>query len=98
MDTSIGEQEESVSESWMICNCLCGLKMRFMKIGVCMGALAFMQSSKKKGSVKLWISHEKRPAPAIFEYMECFYVRSVQPKLAPPSEGMAGKKMKLDNS
>ena len=51
MDTSIGEQEESGSESWMICNCLCGLKMRFMKIGVCMGALAFMQSSKNKGFI-----------------------------------------------
>ena len=28
---------------------------------------------------------------AIFEYLECFYVRSVQPKLAQSSEGMAGK-------
>ena len=33
-----------------------------------------------------------------FEYIETFYVRSVQPKLAPPSEGMAGKGMNLDNS
>ena len=30
--------------------------------------------------------------------MECFYVRSVQPKLAFTSEGMAGKDMNLDNS
>ena len=51
MDTSIGEKEESVSESWMICNCLSVLKMRFMKIGVSMGALAFMQSSKNKGFI-----------------------------------------------
>ena len=28
---------------------------------------------------------------AIFEYLECFYVRSVQPKLVLPSERMAGK-------
>ncbi len=35
---------------------------------------------------------------AIFEYIECFYVRSVQPKLASPSEGMAGKDRNLDNS
>jgi putative transposase len=35
---------------------------------------------------------------SIFEYLEVFYVRSVQPKLAPPSEGMAGKDMNLDNS
>ena len=51
MDTSIGEQEESVSEGWMICNCLRVLKMRLMKIGVSMGALAFMQSSKNKGFI-----------------------------------------------
>ena len=37
MDTSIGEKEESVSESWMICNCRSVLKMRFMKIGVSIG-------------------------------------------------------------
>jgi hypothetical protein len=51
MDTSIGKKEESASESWMIGTCLCGLKMRFMKIGVAMGALAFMQSSKNKGFI-----------------------------------------------
>jgi transposase InsO family protein len=34
----------------------------------------------------------------IFEYLECFYVRSVQPKLATSGEGMAGKDMNLDNS
>jgi putative transposase len=34
----------------------------------------------------------------IFEYVECFYVRSVQPKLAVTSEGMAGKETILDNS
>ena len=34
----------------------------------------------------------------IFEYLEVFYVRSVQPKLALTSEGMAGKNMNLDNS
>ena len=51
MDTSIGEKEESVSESWMICTCPCGLQMRFMTIGVSMGALAFMQSSKNKGFI-----------------------------------------------
>ena len=39
MDTSIGEQEESVSENWMICNCLSVLKMRFMKIGVSIGCM-----------------------------------------------------------
>jgi transposase InsO family protein len=32
-----------------------------------------------------------------FDYIECFYVRSVQPKLAFTSEGMAGKGMPLDN-
>ena len=55
MDTSIGEKEESVSESCMICNCRSVLKMRFMKIGVSIGghvgALAFMQSSKNKGFI-----------------------------------------------
>jgi hypothetical protein len=35
---------------------------------------------------------------AIFEYLECFYVRSVQPKLAVTSEGIAGKETSLDNS
>ena len=35
---------------------------------------------------------------AIFEYIECFYVRSVQPKHTDTSEGMAGKDMNLDNS
>jgi len=35
---------------------------------------------------------------AIFEYVECLYVRSVQPKLAVTSEGMAGKEIILDNS
>ncbi len=35
---------------------------------------------------------------AIFEYVEAFYVRSVQPKLAVTSEGMAGKEITLDNS
>jgi putative transposase len=35
---------------------------------------------------------------AIFEYAECFYVRSVQPKLTITSEGMAGKETILDNS
>ena len=35
---------------------------------------------------------------AIFEYLECFYVRSVQPKLAFTGEGMAGKGITLDNS
>ncbi len=33
----------------------------------------------------------------IFEYTECFYVRSVQPKLT-SNEGMAGEDMNLDNS
>lgn len=35
---------------------------------------------------------------SIFEYIECFYVRSVQPKLAFTSEGMVGKGTTLDNS
>ncbi len=35
---------------------------------------------------------------SIFEYLEVFYVRSVQPKLAITSEGMAGKEIILDNS
>jgi transposase InsO family protein len=35
---------------------------------------------------------------AIFDYIEGFYVRSVQPKLAFTSEGMAGKGTTLDNS
>jgi transposase InsO family protein len=34
----------------------------------------------------------------IFEYVECFYVRSVQPKLTVTSEGIAGKETILDNS
>ena len=33
-----------------------------------------------------------------FFYIEVYYVRSVQPKLALTSEGMAGKDMNLDNS
>ncbi len=39
---------------------------------------------------------QARRAP--FDYLECFYVRSVQPKLAFTSEGMAGKGTPLDNS
>jgi putative transposase len=35
---------------------------------------------------------------AVFEYIEVFYVRSVQPKLAFTSEGIAGKGITLDNS
>jgi transposase InsO family protein len=35
---------------------------------------------------------------SIFEYLEVFYVRSVQPKLTITSKGMAGKDMNLDNS
>jgi putative transposase len=34
----------------------------------------------------------------IFAYLEVFYVRSVQPKLALTSEGMADKETNLDNS
>lgn len=33
-----------------------------------------------------------------FEYVECFYVRSVQTKLAFTNEGMVGKGTTLDNS
>jgi putative transposase len=35
---------------------------------------------------------------ALFEYIEVFYVRPVQPKLAYLSQGMAGKETILDNS
>jgi transposase InsO family protein len=35
---------------------------------------------------------------SIFEYIEVFYVRSVQPKLTVTSEGIAGKEIILDNS
>ena len=34
----------------------------------------------------------------IFDYLETFYVRSVQPKLAFTSEGMTDKGTTLDNS
>ena len=35
---------------------------------------------------------------SIFEYLEGFYVRSVQPKLTVTSEGRADKETILDNS
>ena len=35
---------------------------------------------------------------AVFEWIEIFYVRPVQPKLAYLSQGMAGKETILDNS
>lgn len=35
---------------------------------------------------------------SLFEFLEVFYVRSVQPKLTDTNEGMAGKDMNLDNS
>jgi transposase InsO family protein len=40
--------------------------------------------------------HEARAI--LFDYLEIFYVRSVQPKLAYLRQGMAGKETILDNS
>jgi putative transposase len=59
---------------------------------------SFFATLTKECSDRVRFESRQQARSAIFEYLECFYVRSVQPKLAPPSEGMAGKDMNLDNS
>ena len=59
---------------------------------------AFFATLTKECTGRVRFQTRQEARSAIFEYLECFYVRSVQPKLAPPSEGMADKDMNLDNS
>lgn len=59
---------------------------------------SFFATLAKECTNRVRFQRRREARSAIFEYLECFYVRSVQPKLAPPSEGMAGKDMNLDNS
>ena len=59
---------------------------------------SFFASLTKECTDRVRFQTRPEARSAIFEYLECFYVRSVQPKLAPPSEGMAGKETNLDNS
>jgi len=59
---------------------------------------SFFASLTKECTDRRRFKTRQEARSAIFEYVECFYVRSVQPKLAPSSEGMAGKEVNLDNS
>ena len=59
---------------------------------------SFFGTLKGERFERLSFNIRGQPRQTIFEYVECFYVRSVQPKLAFTSEGMAGKDMNLDNS
>jgi hypothetical protein len=59
---------------------------------------SFFDKLKSECVNRTQFHHQAQARLAIFEYLECFYVRSVQPKLAFSSEGMAGKDMNLDNS
>ena len=52
---------------------------------------AFFATLTKECTDRVRFQTRQEARSAIFEYVECFYVRSVQPKLAPPSGGMAGK-------
>ena len=59
---------------------------------------AFFATLTKECTDRTRFPCRQQARATIFEYLECFYVRSVQPKLAQPSEGMADKEMNLDNS
>ena len=59
---------------------------------------SFFASLTKECTDRTRFKTRQEARSAIFEYLECFYVRSVQPKLAFTSEGMAGKGITLDNS
>jgi len=59
---------------------------------------AFFATLAKECTNRVRFQTRQEARSAIFEYLECFYVRSVQPKLAEPRERMAGKDMNLDNS
>jgi transposase InsO family protein len=59
---------------------------------------SFFGTLKGEGVERSCFQTPREARQTIFEYVECFYVRSVQPKLAFTGEGMAGKDMNLDNS
>jgi len=59
---------------------------------------SFFGTLKGEGVERTCFQTRREAGQTIFEYVECFYVRSVQPKLAFTSEGMAGKGITLDNS
>ncbi len=59
---------------------------------------SFWATLKKECPGETIFSTRNEAKTAIFEYIEIYYVRSVQPKLAQQSEGMAGKETNLDNS
>ena len=59
---------------------------------------SFFATLTKEWTSRVRFQSRQEARSAIFEYLECFYVRSVQPKLVSPDEGMAGKDMNLDNS
>jgi Integrase core domain len=59
---------------------------------------SFFATLTKECTARVRFQTRQEARSAIFEYLECFYVRSVQPKLTITSKGMAGKGMNLDNS
>jgi putative transposase len=59
---------------------------------------AFFATLTKECTGRVRFQTRQEARSAVFEYLECFYVRSVQPKLTITSKGMAGKDMNLDNS
>ena len=59
---------------------------------------SFFATLTKECTDRVRFQTRQEARSAMFEYLECFYVRSVQPKLAITSEGMAGKEIILDNS
>jgi transposase InsO family protein len=78
-----------------------GIEVSMSRTGDCYDNAAmeaFFATLTKECTDRVRFQTRQEARSAIFEYLECFYVRSVQPKLAPPSEGMAGKDMNLDNS
>jgi putative transposase len=78
-----------------------GIEVSMSRTGDCYDNAAmeaFFATLTKECTDRVRFQARQEARSAIFEYLECFYVRSVQPKLVYPGEGMAGKGMNLDNS
>ncbi len=78
-----------------------GIEVSMSRTGDCYDNAAmeaFFATLTKECTDRVRFQTRQEARSAIFAYLECFYVRSVQPKLAFTREGMAGKDMNLDNS
>ncbi len=78
-----------------------GIEVSMSRTGDCYDNAAmesFFATLTKECTGRVRFVSRQEARTAVFEYLECFYVRSVQPKLALLSEGMAGKDKNLDNS